>query len=53
MIGKNESRVYHVQFFGDKGSRSWLAFNALFPFEGGVEELLKDKGFMKHVCILK
>lgn len=44
-------RFYHVQFFGDNGSRSWIASNLLFPFQGGVEELMKDEGFMKHVSI--
>lgn len=50
--GKNEIRKYHVEFFGDNGSRSWIFANALFPFKGGVEELLRDKnGFGKHVSL--
>jgi len=51
VIGKSMGRFYHVQFFGDNGSRSWIASNLLFPFKGGVEELMKDEGFMKHVSI--
>lgn len=50
VTGKAEVRVYHVEFFGDNGSHSWLSSNVLFPFNGSVEELLKDKsGFVKHV----
>lgn len=50
VTGKTEIRLFHVEFFGDNGSRSWLSANVLFPFNGGVEELLKDKnGFLKHV----
>lgn len=50
--GKNPVRYFHVEFFGDNGSRSWLTGNVLFPFEGGVEQLLSDKdGFGKHVSL--
>ena len=52
MIGRaTETRLFHVEFFGDNGSRSWLPTAVLFPFKGSVEELLCDKeGFMtKHV----
>ncbi|KAK4025415.1 histone-lysine N-methyltransferase NSD2 isoform X1 [Daphnia magna] len=50
ITGKTEIRLFHVEFFGDNGSRSWLSANVLFPFNGGVEELLKDKnGFLKHI----
>ena len=46
-------RFYHVQFFGDNASHSWIAANLLFPFQGGVEELMKDEGFMKHVIVFR
>lgn len=49
MTGRAELRLFHVEFFGDNGSRSWLTSGVLFPFKGTVEELLKDKeGFVKH-----
>lgn len=47
--GKRQARVYHVEFFGDKGYHSWLSTTVLFPFLGSVEELLKDSNFLKHV----
>jgi hypothetical protein len=51
VIGKTIGRFYHVQFFGDNGSHSWIAVNLLFPFQGGVEELMKEPNFIKHVSI--
>ena len=48
---KSEVKFYHVQFFGDKASHSWLASHFLFPFEGGVDELMINKHFMTHVGI--
>ena len=53
MVGKTEVRFYHVQFFGDNGSHCWIAANVLFPFEGGVEQLMKNEAFMKHVSIYR
>ena len=51
-IGKNESRVFHVEFFGDNGSRSWLTTKVLFLFGKGTTHELKteNQSFIKHVC---
>jgi len=50
-IGKNESRVFHVEFFGDNGSRSWLTTKVLFLFGKGTTHELKteNQSFIKHV----
>jgi len=53
VIGKTIGRYYHVKFFGESGSCSWIAANLLFSFQGSVEELMKDEGFIKHVSLFK
>jgi hypothetical protein len=41
--------LFHVEFYADNGARSWLSAKVLFPFKGGVEELLTGDEFHKQV----
>ena len=43
VLAKRETRVFHVEFFGDQGSHSWLTPNALFPFKGDIKDILQEK----------
>ena len=44
--------MYHVQYFGEKVSHCWVLESQIFPFKkGGVEELMKEQSFQKHVNI--
>jgi len=46
--------MYHVQYFGEKVSHCWVLENHIFPFKrGGVEELMKEQSFLKHVNYLE
>ena len=47
--GKFQTRCFYARFFCDKGNYNWMLESALFPFTGGVDELMKDEGFIKHV----
>ena len=39
--------MIHVEFFGDKGSHSWLTTQSLFPYTDDLEQLKKDKAFVQ------
>ena len=48
-VGRAKIRLFHVEFYADNGARSWLSAKMLFPFKGGVEELLTGDEFHKQV----
>jgi hypothetical protein len=48
-VRRAKIRLFHVEFYADNGARSWLSAKMLFPFKGGVEELLTGDEFHKQV----